>query len=407
MMDFSAACGNHECIMFRRPEMILLAVALLASGCKSLVVSNTGPVSHFIGLDHFSNFVRVHEASGDQVWLSPEINSEIPWNQLIVSWNASAPAGTFIKVEAAANFAGAQTKFYNLGQWSPDGAIFPRTSVRGQKDANGRVDTDTLVLQQPATAAQIRITLGGTNGASPQLKYLGLCFANTRVPRAVRPPNRAAWGKIIATPEYSQHGYPGASGWPSPNPQPPVLRSFSGGGSTLNPQPPLGWCSPTSLAMVLSHWAEVLHRPELNFTVPQVAAAVYDQAYAGTGNWPFNTAFAGSFTGLRSCVTRLDDLFEVEAWIAAGIPVILSTRWDLLEPGRPPDSEGHLIVCIGFTENGDVVVNDPATRLDRGESVRRIYRRDNIIRAWGYSHNTVYLVYPEAYSIPRNEYGHW
>jgi hypothetical protein len=159
--------------------------------------------------------------------------------------------------------------------------------------------------------------------------------------------------------------------------------------------------------MVLSRWAGVLHRPELNLTVPQAAASVYDREYAGTGNWPFNTAFAGGFRGLRSCVTRLDNLAEVEDWIAAGIPVILSTRWDQLEPGRPPDSEGHLIVCIGFTENGDVVVNDPATRLDRGESVRRIYPRDNVLRAWANSHHTVYLVYPESAKIPPNEFGHW
>ena len=135
--------------------------------------------------------------------------------------------------------------------------------------------------------------------------------------------------------------------------------------------------------MVLSRWAEVLYRPEMNQTVPQVAAAVYDQGYAGTGNWPFNTAFAGSFSGMRSYVTRLDDLSEVEDWIAAGIPVILSTRWDWLKPGRLPDVDGHLVVCIGFTENGDVVINDPATRLDRGESVQRVlHGAENVLHAW-------------------------
>ena len=378
-LDFSAACGKNVHLMFRRFEMILLAAALLASGCKSPVVSNAGPFSHFVGLDHFSNFVRARAPGGELVWLSPEISSEIAWDQLVVSWNVAAPAGTFIKLEAAAYSAGTQTKFYTLGQWSADSTVFPRTSMPNQEDGDGAVDTDTLSLQQPATAAQLRITLGGTNGALPKLKYLGLDFANIRVTPAMHPPNRAAWGKIITTPEFSQHGYPGGA----------------------------GWCSPTSLAMVLARWAEVLRRPELNLTVPRVAAAVYDESYEGTGNWPFNTAFAGGFSGMRSCVTRLDDLSELEDWIAAGVPVILSTRWNLLEPGRPPDSEGHLVVCIGFTSTGDVVVNDPATRLDQGESVRRIYERENVSRAWACSHNTVYLVYPEDYRIPRNTFGHW
>jgi hypothetical protein len=159
--------------------------------------------------------------------------------------------------------------------------------------------------------------------------------------------------------------------------------------------------------MVLSRWAEILHRPEMNLPVPEVAAKVYDDSFAGTGNWPFNTAFAGSFPGMKGYVTRLDDISEVEDWIAAGIPVVLSARWDWLLPGRPLDKDGHLIVCIGFTQDGDVVINDPATRLEKGETVRRIYKRENVIRSWTKSHNAVYLVYPVGEKIPANLYGHW
>jgi hypothetical protein len=257
--------------------------------------------------------------------------------------------------------------------------MYPRTSVRGQKDADGNVDTDTLIVNQPANAAQIRVTLGGTNGALPTLKFLGASFSNTKILVTKRPANHAAWGKIIDTPEHSQHGYPGAK----------------------------GWCSPTSLSMALARWARILDRPEMNLTVPEVAAKVYDDSFAGTGNWPFNTAFAGSFPGMRSYVTRLDDISEVEDWIAAGIPVILSARWDWLQPGRPLDKDGHLIVCIGFTETGDVVINDPATRFEKGETVRHIYKREDVIHSWTKSHNAVYLVYPAGVTIPTNRYGHW
>ena len=284
-----------------------------------------------------------------------------------------------MKLEAAAISGAHQTKFYTVADWSPDGKVFQRTSVRGQKDDDGNVDTDTLILNHPADAAQIRVTLGGTNGALPSLKFLGLSFANSKIPVAMREPNRAAWGKIIPTPEHSQHG-----AWTNK-----------------------GWCSPTSLSMALSRWAAVLHRPEMNLTAPEVAAKVYDQDFAGTGNWPFNAAFAGSFPGMRSYVTRLDDLSEVEDWIAAGIPVILSARWDWLLPGRPIDRDGHLIVCIGFTENGDVVINDPATRLEKNESVRRIYKRADVIHSWTKSHNAVYLVYPVGEKIPADKFRHW
>jgi len=353
--------------------------AVMVGGCHAGRIETSSEFSRFVALADFTKFTRVQSTDGGAVLLSPPINPHIRWNQLIVSWNASAPAGSFVKIEAAAITGDHESKFYTLAVWSLDNQSHPRASVRGERDSEGKVDTDTLVLPAPADAAQLRVTLGGATEARPALKFLGASFANTSVPRLTRPANRAAWGKIITTPERSQHGYPKER----------------------------GWCSPTSLSMALARWAEVLHRPEMNLSVPEVAAAVYDSAYGGTGNWPFNTAFAGSFNGMRSYVTRLDDLAEAEDWIAAGIPVILSARWDWLRPGRPADSAGHLIVCIGFTENGDVVINDPAARLDRGGSVRQVYKREDVIHAWTKSANAVYLVYPENAPIPRNRFGHW
>jgi hypothetical protein len=66
-----------------------------------------------------------------------------------------------------------------------------------------------------------------------------------------------------------------------------------------------------------------------------------------------------------------------------------------------------LVVCIGFTENGDVVINDPATNLAKGQHVRHIYKRANVINAWRNSRNTVYLIYPEATNPPASPFGHW
>jgi len=250
--------------------------------------------------------------------------------------------------------------------------------MRGQRDADGNVKTDTLILKNLAQGVQVRLTFGGTNAAVTTLKYLGFSYCNTLVSPAVREPNRAAWGKIIPTPERSQH-------------------SYAEGG---------GWCSPTSLSMDLARWAEVLNRPEMNLDVPVVAAKVSDEDF-GTGNWPFNTAFAGSFDGMRSYVARFEDISELEDWVNAGIPVIISARWDMLRPGRPFDDAGHLTVCIGFTPEGDVVINDPATNLEKGDHVRHIYKRADVIKAWATSHNTVYIVYPVGAKLPQNVFHHW
>ena len=365
--------------MFKRLDIALLAAAFALTGCKNLPASNHRRYSHFTGLEDFSNFARTQNRSGETILLSPEIKSSGEWDQLVFSWNASAFPGTFLIVEVRAIQSRHTTKFFSWGRWSPDDKVFPRGSVRDQKDSDGDVRADTLSLNSPASAVQIRLTLGGTSNTLPVLKYLGISFCNTQIKPEPLPPNRAAWGKIIPVPERSQQSYPGGN----------------------------GWCSPTSLSMVLACWGTESNRTDWNLDAPEVAAGVADHQFKfATGNWSFNTAFAGSLTGMRACVTRFSDISELEDWIAAGIPVIISARYDLLQDGRADDFSGHLTVCRGFTENGDLVINDPWTDL-KIESVQHVYKRENVRRAWATSHNTVYLVYPENAKIPANRLGHW
>jgi hypothetical protein len=154
--------------------------------------------------------------------------------------------------------------------------------------------------------------------------------------------------------------------------------------------------------MMMSYWAARLNRPELDKDVPEVAAAVYDRNWKGTGNWVFNTAYAGSFRGMRAYVARMTDLAELEDWVAAGIPVGLSLCYDRLR-GKGPGPSGHLVVCVGFTEAGDPVINDPGTR----QHVRKVFPRKNLEYSWAYSKNAAYLIYPETVSVPTDRFGHW
>jgi hypothetical protein len=337
------------------------------------------PYSQFTGLTDFKRFTSSRSSNGEIVLLSPEMKTPAEWNELVVSWNASAPAGSYLKVEARAAGPRLNSKFYVLGLWSPDDKAFPRASVSKQKDADGDVQVDTLILKRPANTVQVRLTLGGTDGVLPALKFLGLSFCNTNIVLETLPPNRAAWGKILPVVERSQQSYPDGN----------------------------GWCSPTSLSMVIAYWGAESNRPDWKLDAPEVAVGVFDHKFKkATGNWPFNTAFAGNLNGMRAYVTRFDDISELEDWIAAGIPVIISARYDLLQDGRPEDLNGHLTVCRGFTETGDLVINDPWTNL-KVESVRHVYKRENVRRAWATSHNTVYLVYPENIKTPPDRFGHW
>jgi hypothetical protein len=107
---------------------------------------------------------------------------------------------------------------------------------------------------------------------------------------------------------------------------------------------------------------------------------------------------------MRACVSRFSDVSELEDWIARDLPVALSVANSVLK-GAPPREgpDGHIVVCVGFTDEGDVVVNDPGTR----QRIRRIFPRENLVKAWAHSHNTVYLIHPEGPDVPRDRFGHW
>jgi hypothetical protein len=329
----------------------------------------------FIGFSSFSAFTKAPgERAGESVLTSPEIVARINWNELIASWNAETPDAAYLKIEVRALYPAGPTKYYTMGLWSADTNRYPRESVPNQKDTDANVATDTLMLKRPCDRLQIRLTLGGDGGQQPRLKFLGLHLTDTRVTPPALPSNPAALGRTISVPQRTQMAYTNG----------------------------VALCSPTTVSMVMAYWARQLRRPELDRNVPDIASAIYDAKWPGTGNWPFNTAYAGSYRGIRAYVTRLSDLSEVEDWIAAGIPVVLSVCADRLHR-KGPGPNGHLIVCVGFTENGDPVVNDPGS----SSNIRRVYSRKDLIYAWANSRNAVYLIYPEDAEIPKDRFGHW
>ena len=132
-----------------------------------------------------------------------------------------------------------------------------------------------------------------------------------------------------------------------------------------------GWCAPASLAMLLAYRAYPVD-------VAVVAREVYDAHYGGTGNWTFNTAFAGTL-GFRAAAVHLRDLAHAHAFLADDVPLALSIAWRANElPGAPiPESAGHLVVLRGIDPSGDALVNDPA-RPD----VACVYPREAFERAW-------------------------
>jgi hypothetical protein len=307
-------------------------------------------------------------------WTSPSYRHGFDATQLIASWNATTPAKTWLQVEVKVRTtAGDETGWYSMGRWATGDADIKRTSVDGQSDTNAAVDVDTLVTKAGVAlrSYQLRVLLyreAGTH-ATPELTSVGAMTSQVPDRFEVQPtkPSHAA-GIELPVPPYAQNLHRGD------------FPEYGGGGEN--------WCSPTSTEMVAEYWGKHPKKSDMSWipdgyvdpTVAYAARHTFDYAYDGTGNWPFNTAYAASL-GLRGHVTRLHSLNELESYIARGIPVITSQSFlaDELD-GAGYGTAGHLMVIIGFTKDGDVIANDPASSSN--EAVRNVYKRDQFEKIW-------------------------
>jgi hypothetical protein len=268
--------------------------------------------------------------------------------------------------------------------------------VPGQSDAVGRVDVDTWKAAASADSFQLQARLmrrAGASSASPSVSSVGAMAS--ALPGSVPAVSASGPGNgvTLAVPTYSQMVHRGE------------FSQYGGGGEA--------WCSPTSTAMVLGYYGRLPSASSYSWVghridpwVDEVARRTYDTAYRGTGNWPFNTAYAAS-RGLSAFVTRLRSLTEAESLVAAGIPLITSVSFSSGQLSGAPISStaGHLLVVVGFTSSGNVVVNDPAASSNSG--VRRTYDRAQFERAWlGGSGGTAYVIHDDAHPLPPSP-GNW
>lgn len=313
-------------------------------------------------------------------WTSPVHTPATPAGEVIVSWNARTPAGTWLQAELQGTYTdGATTPWYVMGRWSADdgAASIRRTSVDGQSDGKSSVWTDTLAIDDAASGLRLasyrlRLTLYRTPGSSltPTVWRLGVMGSD--VPDRFEVPASTpgvATGRELAVPRYSQNIHVGQ------------YPEYDNGGEA--------WCSPTSSQMIIEYWGRKPTAGDLawvnpDYADPQVCHAArftYDYQYRGCGNWPFNAAYAATYRDLRGVVTRLGSLTDAERLIAAGIPLITSQSFLATElDGAGYGTAGHLMTVIGFTADGDVVANDPAS--DSNEAVRRVYDRRQFENIW-------------------------
>ncbi|MGH3096623.1 MAG: C39 family peptidase [Streptosporangiales bacterium] len=335
-------------------------------------------------------------------WTSPVHQLGFGATEAVASWNARTPTGTWVQIQMRgrrANHPG-WTKWYIMGRWASGddyahGDIH-RTSVPSQGDDDGYIAIDTYKASDGTSidAYQLKVTLlrpKGTN-ATPRLSKIGLMASRLPGTETV-PTSKFTLGKRVAldVPEFSQDEHVGH------------YPQYDNGGEA--------WCSPTSTTMDVYSWNRRVPQAKLRWVEPKphvdpqvdyAARYTFDYNYDGAGNWPFNAAYAAEFPHMESFVTRLRSLAEAEQFIKAGIPLVISVSFDAEDmDGAGYSTNGHLFVITGFTADGDVIINDPATAHDA--SVTRVYRRDQVENAWvPHSGGIAYVIHPANVPLPPN-----
>ncbi|MER6612910.1 peptidase C39 family protein [Streptomyces xantholiticus] len=309
-------------------------------------------------------------------WTSPVHRSSVPATEVIASWNADTPAGTWLQVELSGRYSdGSATPWFVMGRWAAGDMDIRRTSVDDQGDGRASVWTDTFSVDDAASglrldAYRLRLTLYRRpgSGLTPIVRRLG-AMASDIPDRFGVPASEPGLARELIVPRYSQNTHVGQ------------YPEYDNGGEA--------WCSPTSSQMIIEYWGRKPSADDLawvnpDFDDPQVCHAArytYDHQYAGCGNWPFNAAYAATYRDMNAVVTRLSSLTDLETLIAAGIPAITSQSFLKEElTGAGYGTAGHLMTVIGFTADGDVIANDPASPSN--EAVRRVYRRAEWEKIW-------------------------
>jgi hypothetical protein len=330
-------------------------------------------------------------------WTSPWVSTGMDASSLIASWHAQTTSHNFVRIDVRTRSGGHTASWDTVATWSASTGSVHRHSGSAQADDLNTLMTDTLVSNGSSRINQwqMRVTLFRAAGTSstPIVSALSAVSA-TYTKRNPRTTSRTTMTETIElkVPRSSQMIHSGHE------PQ------WGNGGEA--------WCSPTSTSMVLRYWDAGPTPWAYRWTgeedghVDHAARYTYDHSYRGTGNWPFNTAYAAHYR-VPGFVTRLWSLTDVERFIKAGIPVIVSVVFGPGElSGAPINStNGHLMVITGISAGGRVVANDPAAPSN--SSVRRVYDRRQFESVWlKGSGGVAYIIAPESKALPRSS-GRW
>lgn len=291
-------------------------------------------------------------------WTGPEVTTPIAFTELMATFNLTVgpeSGGILeVRVRTAGDSDGAEgggwSPWMYMQSWGKTLSLVGRTN----RFEHGKVAVDILELTRPATAYQVRVRLQSFDydpASFPLLRRVSVCYSGQvsadDLPSGPLP--KELWARDLRVPF-------------RPQGDPAIPRAL--------------WsqiCSPTCVAMVMQHHG--VERSTLD-----AARTIFDPHYDLFGNWGRAVSFAAEH-GLDAYLTRIRSLEAAKSYIAQGIPLIISVRFRKgdVEGFLYEQTAGHLIVLRGFTDDGDAIINDPASR-EKGDGV--VYKAAELEKAW-------------------------
>lgn len=279
------------------------------------------------------------------IWLCEET---LPFDELIVSWNAARPHG-----RGKFNISIA-VKTEDWSGWLPYAFWGHAAQGSGEaKDGHGNLSINQDIIELPhgqyATGFQVAVeALDGANIA--EFYALHACASRPRELPVVHETKGTASIEL---------NVPLSSQMRLPHPRQADM------------------CSPASTMAVLSYLVNS-KEDKVSF-----ALKVCDETFDVFGNWVLNMAEASNVLGKawRCWVQRLNDFDAIYQQLCLGYPTVVSIRGPL--PGSAlPYAHGHLVVVKGYDAHHQrVLCMDPAFPTDISTDVS--YALSDFLTAWG------------------------
>ena len=331
---------------------------------------------------------------GEGVFLTPVIQTEKPFNDLVASWNTETPLGTEVEIlgrvylpeydgwtDRENRTYDGWTDWITWGVWSTHIA----RACPECEDSHPRKDSEerngwAFAYSKPgygdsslnvrgsftASAFQLKAILRAKEGCDglPSLRLLAATWKNT---------NSETWQDECSYPEE-----------PVQAAESVLLNTPAISQMVRDPAFAHVICSATCATMLMDgQGADLL--PE------DVTLLNYDYGFGGNGNWSFTCAAAGAY-GYESYVSY-SSFSALRQELTKGFGVALSVKYSNKEDDDQPYLEnapchtnGHLITIVGYyyskqLEEYVYCANDPAADSD-GAVAHREYRQSQLDKCW-------------------------